>query len=468
MTVQWFALLFYGVENGLERQRENQAHQRLAGLVEATVKAAQADDFHQATEQLVETFRALTGCHRVALATLRWGQIRLQAVSGTQDDKSMRGEGAMAMESVMGEAFRSNRELEASGEGISLAPPEVRALLEQSGSAHYWCTPLHDGEKIVGAWLFLWKEPPAELEDLQRLLRSASEVIAAQLKVLQKAKPKAFGGVLRRLWKRASSNQRRLVKTVFIALGLGALAPIPLPVGAPSSLQPEVRRTVSAPFDGILRTVEVEPGQEVEAGQLLAELDDREIRWQLADANARRMRAEKQADAALSAGMVSDSQIARLEAEGLEETAKVLRYRQENLQIRAPMAGRVVRGDLKRSEGAIVRMGEMLFEIGSLDRMLAEIEVEESDVALIRENAPVRLQFDSHPGKRWEAELKLISPRSEFRNGANVFICQAVVDNSEGILRPGGQGRAKIRGPWRPAAWYVLRTPVNWTLRQLP
>ncbi|MDF1814813.1 MAG: efflux RND transporter periplasmic adaptor subunit, partial [Verrucomicrobiales bacterium] len=277
-----------------------------------------------------------------------------------------------------------------------------------------------------------------------------------------------FGGILLRLWKRATRNQRTILCiAAFIAGGM-MFAPVSMPVKATCTLQPEVRRTVSAPFDGILRRAFVDPGERVSVGQPLAELDGREVDWNLADTEARILGAGKQADLALSAGQIADSQIANLEAESLSETIKVLKYRKENLVIKSPISGLILEGDLKRDVGATMRMGEALFEVGSVDTMVAEIEVDESDISLIRQSAEVRLRFDSKPGEALEGEIISVSPQSEFRSGANVFICRVVLENQEGWLWPGGMGRARIDGPRRPAIWCLLRTPANWILQHLP
>tara|TARA_R110002096_G_scaffold173997_12_gene349642 strand:- start:6497 stop:8347 length:1851 start_codon:yes stop_codon:yes gene_type:complete len=468
-TLQWFALLFYALEDEVRHQVENLAAQRIGGLFEAMEKTGCASDFPTAATQLVDILQVLAKCDRVALATTQQtGNVKLQAVSGMQSDSPLKSAGGTAIQALLTETVHGKRELDSTDNAVFLASSEIQSLLGNSTSQHYWCAPLYYNDRVVGAWLFLWKKKPEGLPELMRFLKTAQHLIGPQLHLLHKGKPGAMTGRLHRMWGRAKSNQRRFVVSLLICLGAFAAAPIPIPVDAPVTLQPTVRRIVSAPFDGILRKAHVEPGEVVQTGQLLADLDDREIRWQLADANARRLRAEKQADAAMSSGQIAESQMARLEADSLAETANVLTYRQENLQIKSPIEGRVLRGDLKRNEGAIIRLGERLFEIGSLDSMQAEIAVEESDIALIRDNASVTMRFDSHPGKTWKANLTLVSPHSEFRNGENVFVCQATIANPEESLRPGGIGRATIHGPWRPAVWTILRAPTNWLLRQLP
>jgi multidrug resistance efflux pump len=218
-----------------------------------------------------------------------------------------------------------------------------------------------------------------------------------------------------------------------------------------------VRRVIAAPFDGILESASVRAGETVKKGQILAELDGREVRSQLAEAVARRERALKEADNALAADRIADARMASFEAQGLEHEIERLEYREEHLQVRSPIDGLVLQGDLARSQGAPLRMGDPLFEVGPLDRLVVEFEVEATDIPQIAEGARATLKLEAGAGSRLETEILRISPKSEWRNGRNLFICEAEIDNPDGALRAGLVGKGKIRGPRCPLAWVWFR-----------
>jgi RND family efflux transporter MFP subunit len=322
-------------------------------------------------------------------------------------------------------------------------------------------------KKPRGGWLFLWNDTPRDREETQRLLRVAEPILAGQLALWSSSKGLPGIGKAKRLWRKATASQRTAILTAAGVLTAILLAPVPMPVSAPCLLEPEIRRTVSAPFDGVLRHVSVQPGQTVEAGQLLAEFDDQEIRWELAEVAAKRARAEKQADSAESQGQIAEARMARLDAAGFQETAKVLEHRQAYLQVKAPIAGRVLQGDLEGSIGSRMRMGDRLFEIGPLNFLRAEIAVPEAEIGLVREGATVSLRFEALAGKNWDAKVAMVSPRSELRDGANVFICEAVIENPGQVLRPGSEGHAKVNGPWRPVIWTMARPAWHWVRMKL-
>ena len=149
--------------------------------------------------------------------------------------------------------------------------------------------------------------------------------------------------------------------------------------------------------------------------------------------------------------------MATLEAESLDHEIERLEYRQEHLQVRAPIDGLVLQGDLERSEGAPLRMGDPLFEVGPLDRLLVEFAVDATDISLVESGASARLKLESYSGDRLETEILRVSPKSEWRSDRNVFICEAEIDYPNNALRAGLEGKGKIEGPRRPLAWIWLR-----------
>ncbi|MDF1816520.1 MAG: hypothetical protein P1V20_30240, partial [Verrucomicrobiales bacterium] len=166
-TIQLFAVHFYGMESEKERQRESRASLRIAGFAEAMEKAASADDFPECAAQLAESFRDLAECERVALATIRYGSVRIQAISGVPSSETMRSEGATAIETLMKTAVRENRIIELDNQANSLQMPEMSSL----GAGKILCAPLIHQEKITGAWVFLWKQQPLDIEERVRFLR---------------------------------------------------------------------------------------------------------------------------------------------------------------------------------------------------------------------------------------------------------------------------------------------------------
>jgi multidrug efflux pump subunit AcrA (membrane-fusion protein) len=240
------------------------------------------------------------------------------------------------------------------------------------------------------------------------------------------------------------------------------LLPVPYRIAADCRLRPEVTRQVAAPFDGILERALVKPGQPVEAGQLLAVLDGKEVRWKLAEAIARREAALKERDQAMAARDIAAKQLAQLQADGLALEVSLLQYQRDNLEIRAPIPGVLISGNLERSEGVPVQTGQKLFDIAPLDRLEVEIAVPDSEVAHVKAGQEVRFRLESQARFRRGGTLAHVHPVSEIRDERNVFVCLAALENDRGDLRPGMRGKARIDAGLRPLGWTLFHRLWDW------
>jgi len=433
---------------------------KVAAFVELLAASEGGIDFAECSRRLANHLRETLECDTVALSVNHWGKQRLAAVSGEAGPVEAHSPGRRALLTHLSESVHRGQPLLSRRQppgapGQSAGTPGLREWFDPAVA---YCLPLIDASgKPRGGWLFLWNAEPDGFEEKQSLIKAASPEVAPLLALLKKAKPGAALGGFLRLWKKGSQFQRRTAIVAAAAVIIAMFIPLPYPVGATCELQPVVRRVIAAPFDGILQRSAAKAGELVEEGQLLAEMDGRELRSQLAEALAQRERALKESDTATAAGRIAEGRIAALEAEGLGHQIELLEYRQRHLEVRSPIAGLVLQGDLERSEGAPLRVGDTLFENGPLDRLVAEVAVPAKDVSLVAAGAKVKLKLESHVNGTAESVLLRVAPKSEWIEDRNVFICEAEIENPDGALRAGLKGKAKVEGPSRPLLWILCR-----------
>lgn len=452
--LQLTGLLRLLAESRADEARVRSRFGKVAAFVEMLASAEGGTDFAECTRRLANHLREVLECDTVALAVRRFGRSKLAGVSGETGPSEAHSPGRRALLAHLTEAIHRRQPLLGRRQGDT----QPSTLSEWFDPAVSLCLPLIDAEgELRGGWLFLWNDEPVDFEEKEALIKAASTEVAPLLALLHRAKPGPAVGSLIRLWKKGTVTRRRLITAAAVLLGMTLLTPLPYPVRSTCELQPVVRRVIAAPFDGILRHSTARAGETVKKGQLLAELDGRELRSQLAEAIARREKAAKEADNARAADRIAEARMATLEAEGLDHEIERLKYRQEHLQVRSPIDGLVLQGDLDRSEGAPLRMGDALFEVGPLDRLLVEFAVDATDISLVEPGATARLKLESHSGDSMEAVILRVAPKSEWRDDGNVFLCEAEIDNPGGSLRAGLEGKGKIEGPRRPLAWIWLR-----------
>jgi biotin carboxyl carrier protein len=261
----------------------------------------------------------------------------------------------------------------------------------------------------------------------------------------------------------AQRGWRRVILLAVLALvGMGAL-PFPHRVRTECRVEPVVRRFVVAPYTGRLLECRVEPGDLVEAGRVLAVMDDRELGFELASLVAERFRAAKERDTATADHDPSAAQMAALEMERLDARIALLRERTNNLAIVSPLAGVILKGELQDAEGAPVSVGQALFEVAPLDPIELELAIPADEIAWTREDLAVTARLDGSAAGRIHGTIRTVHPRAEIRDGTNVFIASVTLTNPDQSLRPGMSGRAWIRAGVRPLAWIWFHRAIQRT-----
>lgn len=243
-----------------------------------------------------------------------------------------------------------------------------------------------------------------------------------------------------------------------LGLGLAGLfcCPFPHRVSCQNELHPVQRRFLAAPFEGVLESVLVRSGDLIEQDQLLARMDGSLLQLERSGLEAQLAAALKKRDSALASGSIAESQIARSEARRCESQLALVDSKLSRLELRSPIAGVVVSGDMDKVEGARLEMGKSLFEVAPLEKMMVELQVPEADARHIEAGQTARMKFNAYPFRSWEGPIARVHPRSELVGEANVFIAEVELDNQDGTLRPGMKGWGRVAAGWRPLGWIWL------------
>jgi multidrug efflux pump subunit AcrA (membrane-fusion protein) len=439
-------------------------------LVDLFSKVARAKEFREGAATVCDELQELTGAARVAVGIGNQLHCKVYGLSGAGKVESA-SHATSQLAAFMREAIGVDAALawpERADRAAVLTSSSQTALLETLGAAEALAVPLttrpagSKEEQPVGAVVFLWsREAPSDRRRVDLALAAAPH-LAALLHLSRESLPRGLRGAWRRFWTVASRSKKiatAAAPAVFVA---SMLLPVPYRIAADCRLRPEVTRQVAAPFDGILERALVKPGQPVEAGQLLAVLDGKEVRWKLAEAIARREAALKERDQAMAARDIAAKQLAQLQADGLALEVSLLQYQRDNLEIRAPIPGVLISGNLERSEGVPVQTGQKLFDIAPLDRLEVEIAVPDSEVAHVKAGQEVRFRLESQARFRRGGTLAHVHPVSEIRDERNVFVCLAALENDRGDLRPGMRGKARIDAGLRPLGWTLFHRLWDW------
>lgn len=258
-------------------------------------------------------------------------------------------------------------------------------------------------------------------------------------------------------------RSRWALSTFVIAIALFAMMFVPVThsITTDCALQPVVHRFVAAPYDAVLKESLVQKGDRIHAGQVLARLDGRPLRIELASRQAERDAVVRRRDAARAQRDFAAAQIADAELRSIESDLELIRQRLEHLEVRSPIDGVVIAGDVDRVEGATVELGQALFEIAPLDRVRLDLFVPESDISWVDAGGEAHVKLSAFPFRSWAVRLDRIHPQAELVDDDLIFVAQAELDNPDGRLRPGMKGRAKIDAGQCTVGWRLFHRPYE-------
>lgn len=173
---------------------------------------------------------------------------------------------------------------------------------------------------------------------------------------------------------------------------------------------------VSAQTGGTLLTVRVQEGDRVKVGDLLAELDSREITAQLGHAKAVLANAEtafQRAKDMRTGDLISDSELdaARSAHDIAQADVELWSTRLAFCRITAPVSGMVTRKLVEK--GNTVSTGDELFEIADDSALVVRVQVSELDVVHLKPGLPVSLRLDAYPGREIGGHIRRIFPAAD-------------------------------------------------------
>ncbi len=195
---------------------------------------------------------------------------------------------------------------------------------------------------------------------------------------------------------------------------------------------------ISSEVGGIVREIEFRSGQEVSAGQLLLQLDDqtelasleaRKAEYESADSQYQRLlKLKDQAfvnanDLDTQAGIV---EVARSQI-GVAESALAKK------KISAPFAGKL--GIREVDVGEYLAPGTAVVSLQSLDRLLLDFTLPESNYREIAVGQPIRFKVHTYPDEVFDASIVAWNPSLD-ESTRNITI-RATVDNRDRRLAPG-------------------------------
>jgi membrane fusion protein, multidrug efflux system len=234
--------------------------------------------------------------------------------------------------------------------------------------------------------------------------------------------------------------------------------------------------TVSADLPGVVDQIHFESGKFVREGTVLAELDTRQERAQLAAAVAAQKLARVNFDrfsGLRDKGVISEADYDKAVAEQSEDEAKVGETRATIARktIRAPFSG--VLGIRQINLGQYLAGGAPIVSLQSLDPIYVNFSLPQQDVGRLQIGAAVRITADRSPGTAPAGTVspgtvpadhsgKITAVDSVVNEATRNVQVQATLANPEQKLRPGMFVEAQVLLPSSSAVVSLPASAINY------
>ena len=472
----WLEVLVHRLGTArLEPASVEAAKQRLQIVLDLVATALGQERFYGAATAFVTTLANRLACDRVSLGFLRGGRMRVWAVSHSahfgKQTNLVRAIGG-AMDEALDQGATVVFPARPGGEArVTLAHAE---LARQSKAGATCTVLLAEGQRFAGA---LTLERPADrpfdpttVEFCEALAAVAGPVLEVQRRddrwLVAKAADAGRRQLAHLIGPRHMALKLAVVALAAVATWL-AFAKGDYRVAARSVMEARTRRAAVAPFNGYIKEAPVRAGDVVRQNQLLATLDDRELRLERLKWLSQAEQLVKQRDQAVAKRDAAASQIAGAQIDQARAQLALLDDQLSRTRVVAPFEGSVVTGDLSQSLGAPVERGQVLFEVAPLADYRVVVQVDERDITDVAVGQRGELLLTAWPADSVPFTVETITPVSTAREGRNYFRVEAKLDWTPDRLRPGMEGVGKIVAGRRPLVWIWTRQAIDWVRLKL-
>jgi len=416
------------------------SHQHVLQLASAV---ATAEGFVSAAMNLCNELANRSGASRVTLGWYKGRNVKVKAISHTEEfDKKQ--DLIVQLQRVMEECADQEEivHYDPNGKSSDNVSREASALSRTQGGNIILSVPLRQNSEVQGV-LTLEFLPNTKLgPQLLHGLTVAVDLLAPQLYdryqndrwLITKT-----GLSIRNQLEHVTGPRYMLAKVIiFLSVALILFVTFFKPmyhVSAPFVIVAPDKVEMTSPFEAVVKDIghnangePLRPGDTVEKGQVLAQLDTDEIMNHLVASQQQFTQANLEAGKARGEKKPADQRIAEAKAKQAAAEIQLYQHQLEQSTIVAPFAGKIMKGDLSTHVGQKAQLGEELYEILRSDKLRIEMTVAERDIKDVQKGAVGKFATDSLPWDKYPLTVTRIIPVPDVKEGANSFTVYGEAD----------------------------------------
>ncbi|MGH7522268.1 MAG: efflux RND transporter periplasmic adaptor subunit, partial [Gemmatimonadales bacterium] len=237
---------------------------------------------------------------------------------------------------------------------------------------------------------------------------------------------------------------------------------------ASGAIEPVLTVDVKSKASGEIIGMNVQTGDDVKADQLLASIDPRIPRNNLAQSDANLQVAQAQlsnakaqldrSDTLYKTQAITETEYETAKLGYANANAAVIRARSDlensrdrmnDTKLRAPLAGTIIAknvelGTVISSPTTDVGGGTVLFKMANLDTVQVRTLVDETDIGKVQPGLLATITVDAYPNRPFEGAVLKIEPQATVQQNVTMFPVLVRIANPNHLLKPGMNTEVEI------------------------
>lgn len=230
-------------------------------------------------------------------------------------------------------------------------------------------------------------------------------------------------------------------------------------INLPVVVAPNKQVNLGLTAGGKVTKINVDKGDRVREGKTLLETDDVLLKasFDIAEANLEYQKSEfARSEKLYNEGSITAAAYdgAKLQLSQAENSYNIAKKQFEDAVLKAPFSGIITMRNVE--VGDILGPGSPAFRLIDMNRVKVQAGIPEKYIADFKVGNTVTIEFDAVQEKLFEGVINYISP--EANPSVRTFLAEILVNNTEGLLRAGIMGDARIL---RSVYENVILIPIN-------
>jgi multidrug efflux pump subunit AcrA (membrane-fusion protein) len=453
---------------GLANQDKPASDEFYSSVVGVLASCFEQQGYHQGLMRMVAELTREFDCERVAFAERQGLHCKVTALSNSADF-DQRSNLVRRIADAMDEAIEQDCAILYPDAGSKLIQRAHQKLQRKHDIGTLATIPLASSGKVFGAITLIGSETSPlnakALDICQQILSLLTPFLMLKRDQERSLLLRTADGIGKGLGALFGIRYLKAKLALTAAVGLltvASLVEADFRITANAVLEGEVQRVVAAPISGYLLSSAVRAGDTIRRGEIMASLNDSELKLELARLNGGLQKSRREYREAQSARDLVGVRVIKEQINQVIAQIELIEQQLESIHLAAPFDGVVIEGDLSQALGSPVERGETLFKIAPLDDYRIILKVEENEISYVEPGQQGSLTLSSLSQQSMPIRIERITSMAKAEDGANFFRVEASLPESTAVLRPGMEGIGKINAGRERMVWIWTHEFVDW------